>query len=328
MCLFRHSLIHASEHSRSIDLLMCSSSFISCLFHLIMKAVRAPTHCLIQSANHLFSCVLPFFLSHLFLHSSIRSLVHLFIHLFVRSLVHISFICSFIHAFVCSFVPSFIVSGIQFHCFRALVAWKKKCCPKPKEFWMPVCLIHKLTMGFAVVGVINGVLMQETFKASRTGLIFLGLIMILCWMIFNAAPHMWLHQPLYIYIGIMKKIGHLWWSNNAKIDLDGNFDWVFNRGLASKFRWSGGCSSYLTSWMVRVSSFCRPWSYSITPQGPFRCMFQLQHTIRGAIRDDIFSHEMRSAFRTPESSKSRSQTSSNFWDFSRRRPYLSFCVLF
>ena len=30
---------------------------------------------------------------------------------------------------------------------------------------MPVCLMHKLTMGFAVVGVINGVLMQETFKA-------------------------------------------------------------------------------------------------------------------------------------------------------------------
>ena len=27
-------------------------------------------------------------------------------------------------------------------------------------------LFHKLTMGFAVVGVINGVLMQETFKAS------------------------------------------------------------------------------------------------------------------------------------------------------------------
>ena len=39
---------------------------------------------------------------------------------------------------------------------------------------MPVCLIHKLTMGFAVVGVINGVLMQETFKVGqgriRTGL--------------------------------------------------------------------------------------------------------------------------------------------------------------
>lgn len=32
---------------------------------------------------------------------------------------------------------------------------------------MPVCLIHKLTMGFAVVGVINGVLMQETFKVGH-----------------------------------------------------------------------------------------------------------------------------------------------------------------
>lgn len=39
-----------------------------------------------------------------------------------------------------------------------------------EEFWMPFCLFHKLTMGFAVVGVINGVLMQETFKAkSRDG---------------------------------------------------------------------------------------------------------------------------------------------------------------
>lgn len=35
------------------------------------------------------------------------------------------------------------------------------------EFWMPVCLMHKLTMGFAVVGVINGVLMQETFKVAH-----------------------------------------------------------------------------------------------------------------------------------------------------------------
>ncbi|CAK9043780.1 Sodium channel protein type 11 subunit alpha (NaN) (Sensory neuron sodium channel 2) (Sodium channel protein type XI subunit alpha) (Voltage-gated sodium channel subunit alpha Nav1.9) [Durusdinium trenchii] len=35
------------------------------------------------------------------------------------------------------------------------------------EFWMPVCLFHKLTMGFAVVGVINGVLMQETFKVAH-----------------------------------------------------------------------------------------------------------------------------------------------------------------
>lgn len=27
-------------------------------------------------------------------------------------------------------------------------------------------LIHKVTMGFAVIGVINGVLMQETFKVA------------------------------------------------------------------------------------------------------------------------------------------------------------------
>ncbi|CAJ1347547.1 unnamed protein product, partial [Effrenium voratum] len=33
--------------------------------------------------------------------------------------------------------------------------------------WPPVCLFHKLTMGFAVVGVINGVLMQETFKVAH-----------------------------------------------------------------------------------------------------------------------------------------------------------------
>ena len=32
----------------------------------------------------------------------------------------------------------------------------------------------------------------------------LRLIMILCWMIFNAAPHMWLYQTLYTYTGIMK----------------------------------------------------------------------------------------------------------------------------
>lgn len=35
------------------------------------------------------------------------------------------------------------------------------------EFWVPVCLVHKLTMSFAVVGVINGVLMQETFKVAH-----------------------------------------------------------------------------------------------------------------------------------------------------------------
>eukprot|EP00435_Cladocopium_sp_Y103_P051045 s169_g15.t1 len=35
------------------------------------------------------------------------------------------------------------------------------------DFWVPVCLFHKLTMGFAVVGVINGVVMQETFKVAH-----------------------------------------------------------------------------------------------------------------------------------------------------------------
>jgi len=34
------------------------------------------------------------------------------------------------------------------------------------EYFMPICLIHKLTIGFAVVGVINGVMLQETFKVS------------------------------------------------------------------------------------------------------------------------------------------------------------------
>ena len=37
--------------------------------------------------------------------------------------------------------------------------------------WMIFCLLHKLTMGFAVIGVINGVLMQAFFynKPSRSG---------------------------------------------------------------------------------------------------------------------------------------------------------------
>ncbi|CAE7741098.1 SCN4A [Symbiodinium sp. CCMP2592] len=34
------------------------------------------------------------------------------------------------------------------------------------EWWLVGCLIHKLTMGFAVIGVINAVLMQETFKVA------------------------------------------------------------------------------------------------------------------------------------------------------------------
>merc|ERR1712232_701073 len=34
------------------------------------------------------------------------------------------------------------------------------------ESFMFFCLLHKLTIGFAVVGVINGVFMQETFKVA------------------------------------------------------------------------------------------------------------------------------------------------------------------
>eukprot|EP00930_Biecheleria_cincta_P042215 TRINITY_DN29036_c0_g1_i1.p1 TRINITY_DN29036_c0_g1~~TRINITY_DN29036_c0_g1_i1.p1 ORF type:complete len:530 (+),score=82.72 TRINITY_DN29036_c0_g1_i1:44-1591(+) len=34
------------------------------------------------------------------------------------------------------------------------------------EWFMPFCIMHKVTMGFAVIGVINGVLMQETFKVA------------------------------------------------------------------------------------------------------------------------------------------------------------------
>mmetsp|Transcript_65275 Transcript_65275/g.155978 ORF Transcript_65275/g.155978 Transcript_65275/m.155978 type:complete len:808 (+) Transcript_65275:158-2581(+) len=36
------------------------------------------------------------------------------------------------------------------------------------EIWLVPALIHKLTIGFAVVGVINGVFMQETFKVAST----------------------------------------------------------------------------------------------------------------------------------------------------------------
>jgi len=36
------------------------------------------------------------------------------------------------------------------------------------EWFMPICLLHKLTIGFAVVGVINGVILQETFKVAST----------------------------------------------------------------------------------------------------------------------------------------------------------------
>merc|ERR1739848_587239 len=36
------------------------------------------------------------------------------------------------------------------------------------EWAMVVCLVHKLTIGFAVVGVINGVFIQETFKVAAS----------------------------------------------------------------------------------------------------------------------------------------------------------------
>merc|ERR1712057_122795 len=36
------------------------------------------------------------------------------------------------------------------------------------EFFMPLVLIFKLTLGFAVLGVINGVILQETFKVAAT----------------------------------------------------------------------------------------------------------------------------------------------------------------
>merc|ERR1711904_766172 len=34
------------------------------------------------------------------------------------------------------------------------------------EVWMLVGLTHKLVIGFAVIGVVNGVFMQETFKVA------------------------------------------------------------------------------------------------------------------------------------------------------------------
>jgi len=36
------------------------------------------------------------------------------------------------------------------------------------ESFMFFCLVHKLTIGFAVIGVINGVILQETFKVAAT----------------------------------------------------------------------------------------------------------------------------------------------------------------
>jgi len=36
------------------------------------------------------------------------------------------------------------------------------------EWFSVICVIHKLTIGFAVIGVINGVILQETFKVANT----------------------------------------------------------------------------------------------------------------------------------------------------------------
>merc|ERR1712060_367865 len=34
------------------------------------------------------------------------------------------------------------------------------------EWFMVICLLHKLTVGFAVIGIINGVFIQETFRVA------------------------------------------------------------------------------------------------------------------------------------------------------------------
>eukprot|EP00971_Amphidinium_carterae_P165492 3280515-Amphidinium_carterae.1 len=34
------------------------------------------------------------------------------------------------------------------------------------EWWVCFALLHKLTMGFAFIGIFNGVVLQETFKAA------------------------------------------------------------------------------------------------------------------------------------------------------------------
>merc|ERR1719305_1778708 len=36
------------------------------------------------------------------------------------------------------------------------------------EWFSVICVGHKLTLGFAVLGVINGVILQETFKVAST----------------------------------------------------------------------------------------------------------------------------------------------------------------
>merc|ERR1740130_2242438 len=33
-------------------------------------------------------------------------------------------------------------------------------------WFIPICLLHKITVGFAVLGVINGCILQETFKVA------------------------------------------------------------------------------------------------------------------------------------------------------------------
>jgi len=41
-------------------------------------------------------------------------------------------------------------------------------CEEVSEWFTLLCLVHKLTLGFAVLGVINGVILQETFKVAQT----------------------------------------------------------------------------------------------------------------------------------------------------------------
>jgi len=36
------------------------------------------------------------------------------------------------------------------------------------EWFSLICIVHKLTIGFAVIGVITGVILQETFKVAQT----------------------------------------------------------------------------------------------------------------------------------------------------------------
>merc|ERR1719265_2148536 len=36
------------------------------------------------------------------------------------------------------------------------------------QWFIILCLVHKLTVGFAVIGVITGVILQETFKVAQT----------------------------------------------------------------------------------------------------------------------------------------------------------------